>query len=77
MLQPFYLVGSNNNNMSERRRWSRTETEILIDLMEKNYSFSTAAFNPTKTKAMVDKKWDEIMQSISSVGKGSSLLTTD
>ena len=42
--------------------------------MEKNYSFLTAAFNPTKTKAMVDKKWDEITQSINSLGKNSSLL---
>ena len=41
-----------------------TETDILIDLVEKNYSFLTAGFNPTKTKAMVDKKWDEITQSI-------------
>ena len=60
--------------MSERRRWSSSGTDIFIDLIEKNYSFLTAGFNPTKTKAMVDKKWDEITQFIDSVGKDTTVV---
>ena len=65
--------------MGERRRWSQTETELLIDLVQKNYTFLTGTFTPSKTKAMLDKikKWSEIADAINALGCGSAILTTE
>ena len=63
--------------MGERRRWSQTETEFLIDMVQKNYTFLTGTFTPSKTKAMVDKKWSEIAHAINALGCGSAILSTE
>ena len=63
--------------MGERRRWSQTETELLIDMVQKNYTFLTGTFTPSKTKAMVDKKWSEITDAINALGCGFAILTTE
>ena len=63
--------------MSDRRRWQAVETAKLVELVEKNYDFLTAACNPSKTREMIDRKWDEVARHINSLGVGTSILTSD
>ena len=63
--------------MGERRRWSQTDTELLIDMVQKNYTFLTGTFTSTKTKAMGNKKWSEIADAINALGCGSAILSTE
>ena len=43
--------------------------------MMKDYEYLTSAVTPNKTKAMVDKKWDEIASGINALGVGASFNT--
>ena len=46
-------------------------------MVQKNYAFLTGTFTPSKTKAMVDKKWSEIADAINALGCGSAILSTE
>lgn len=61
---------------SSRRRWSRQETDKLVSLVSVCYKFLTEGFTPSKTKAMVDRKWEEITEAINSLGDGAPLTVS-
>ena len=52
------------------RRWSEEDTNLLVDLVAKDYKFLTGPLNNSKTKSMEDKKWAESTNSINSIGAG-------
>ena len=56
--------------MSDRRHWSEDEQQKLIELVQKNYEFLTAALTPSKTKVMVKNRWKEITDEINSHADG-------
>ena len=56
-------------------RWTYEENNMLLEHMMKDYEYLTSAVTPNKTKAMVDKKWDEIASGINALGVGASLTT--
>ena len=61
--------------MSDRRRWTADEIDLLVDFMEKPYDFITSAKNPSKTKTMVEGKWEEVASQVNALGAGHSLLS--
>ena len=60
---------------STLRLWTANEREKLIELVERNYLFLTEGVSPAKTKVMVDRKWEWIMNEINSLGEGIPPLT--
>ena len=52
------------------RRWSNDEVEILVELVGNNYEFLTGSLNVSKTKSMVDQKWEELTANINSINAG-------
>ena len=59
--------------MSDRRHWTEDEKQKLIELVQKNYEYLTAALTPSKTKVMVKKRWKEITDEINSLADGVAL----
>ena len=57
------------------RRWTYEENNMLLEHMMKDYEYLASAITPNKTKAMVDKKWDEIASGINALGVGASFTT--
>ena len=50
--------------------WTQNEEEKLIELLEIHYKFVTEAVTPAKTKSMVEKRWEIIVNTINSLGEG-------
>ena len=50
------------------RLWTVNEKNKLIDLVEANYAFLTEGVTPSKTKAMINRKWEQIVDEINSLG---------
>ena len=57
------------------RLWTVNEKNKLIDLVEANYAFLTEGVTPSKTKAMINRKWEQIVDEINSLGEGSPGFT--
>ena len=78
-----YIIGikhfefKNFKAMETTAIWQRAEDEKnkLIDLIEQNYGFLFDALTSRKTKQMVNQKWTDILNKITALGMGSSLLT--
>ena len=52
-----------------QRRWS-AEVRKLVKNVKSNYEVLTAAISNTKTKAKVDKKWQEIAETLNALEGG-------
>ena len=55
------------------RRWSCEEVRMLVQKIDANYEFLTSALSASKTKIMVDAKWNEIFRNINALGIGTTL----
>ena len=72
------MVNKNKmNENSSRRRWSGSETNLLVDLVKKHYDFLTSACNPKKSRTMVENKWAEITEAVNALGGGTAKLTSE
>ena len=52
------------------RRWTSEEANDLVENVEIHYEFLTGPLTNSKTKGMVDAKWQEITQRINALGAG-------
>ena len=57
------------------RRWNQEEVELLISLVKDSYAYFTGALSNSKTKPMVDGKWNDIAATIYSLGHGPPFTT--
>ena len=57
------------------RRWNQEEVELLISLVKDSYAYLTGALSNSKTKPMVDGKWNDIAATINSLGYGPPFTT--
>ena len=46
---------------------------MLVEEVDANYEFLTSALSASKTKIMVDAKWNEICRNINALGIGTTL----
>ena len=55
------------------RLWSNEEVQVLLEEVDVNYEFLTSALGASKTKIMVDAKWNEICRNINALRIGTTL----
>ena len=55
------------------RRWSNEEVRVLVEEVDANNEFLTSALSVSKTKIMLDAKWNEICRNINALGIGTTL----
>ena len=52
------------------RRWVLEEVNVVVELVEENNEFLTSALSPTKTKPMVEKKWQVVASGVNALNAG-------
>ena len=52
------------------RRWVPEEVNVLVDLVEENYEFLTSALSATKTKRMVEERWQIVASGVNALNAG-------
>ena len=56
------------------RQWDEKEKNLLIDVVETDYSYFFNSLSPSETKQVVDKGWVEIVQKINALSVGSAVF---
>ena len=61
-------------NPESARLWNELETNLLLDLVERNYQFLTGPLHPGKNRKKVTDKWEAITNKVNALGLSSRPL---